>query len=111
MTENLNQSDKFWDKTAEKYSKKAVPDEERYQQKISETQEFLSEGMHILEFGCGTGTTAIHHASHVRQIDAIDISEKMIQICRAKATKENIDNITFSRRHFKKIASLNVQKH
>ena len=57
----MSKSDKFWDKTADKYSKKAVPDEEKYQQKLAETQEFLSEDMHVLEFGCGTGTTAIHH--------------------------------------------------
>lgn len=92
----MRESDKFWDKTAEKYSKKAVPDEENYQKKLAETQEFLSEDMHVLEFGCGTGTTAIHHAPHVRKIDAIDISQKMIEIGRAKAAKAGINNLTFT---------------
>jgi len=92
----LNQSDKFWDKTAEKYSKKAVPDEEKYRQKLSETQEFLSGDMHILELGCGTGTTAIYHSPHVRKIDAIDISENMIEIGREKAEAANVSNLTFS---------------
>ena len=92
----MSQSDKFWDKTAEKYSKKAVPDEEKYRQKLSETQEFLLEDMHILEFGCGTGTTAIHHSPHVRKIDAIDISKKMIEIGREKAEAAGVSNLTFS---------------
>ncbi|MDC3332628.1 methyltransferase domain-containing protein [bacterium] len=92
----MKKSDKFWDKAAEKYSKKAVPDEEVYQKKLNETQEFLSEDMHVLEFGCGTGTTAIHHSPHVRKIDAIDISQQMIEIGRAKAEKADINNLTFT---------------
>ncbi len=93
----LSQSDKFWDRVAEKYSKKSVPDEGKYRQKLSETQEFLSTDMHILEFGCGTGTTAIYHSPYVRKIDAIDVSEKMIAIGREKAEKSGVKNLTFSR--------------
>ena len=36
--------------------------------------------MRIVEFGCGTGTTAVHHTPHVQHIDAIDISAKMLEI-------------------------------
>lgn len=93
----MSKSDKFWDKTAEKYSRKPVPDEEKYRQKLSETQEFLSADMHILEFGCGTGTTAIYHSPYVQKIEAIDISEKMIEIGRRKAEAAGINNLTFSR--------------
>ncbi len=93
----MNASDKFWDNTAEKYSKKKVPNEEKYRRKLSETQEFLTQKMHVLEFGCGTGTTAIYHSPNVRKIDAIDISEKMIEIGRAKAEAAGVSNLTFSR--------------
>ncbi len=92
----MRKSDKFWDKAAEKYSKKPVPDEETYQKKLTETQEFLSEDMHVLEFGCGTGTTAIYHSPYVRKIDALDISQKMIEIARTKAEKAGINNLTFT---------------
>jgi len=53
--------------------------------------------MRILEFGCGTGTTAVHHAPYVLHIDAIDISENMLEIGRERAKKSNIDNITYTR--------------
>ncbi len=53
--------------------------------------------MSVLEFGCGTGTTAVHHAPHVQHIDAIDISENMVEIGRGKAREAGIDNITFTR--------------
>jgi ubiquinone/menaquinone biosynthesis C-methylase UbiE len=52
--------------------------------------------MQVLEFGCGTGTTAIHHAPYVKHIDAIDISENMLEIGREKATAANIKNVKFT---------------
>ena len=93
----MSKSEKFWDKTAERYAKSPVSDETTYQRKLIETQSFLQPEMRILEFGCGTGTTAVHHAPHVQHLDAIDISEKMLEIGRGKARDANIDNITFSR--------------
>ncbi len=93
----MYKSEKYWDKTAERYSRSPISDEATYQRKLAETQGFLGHDMRILEFGCGTGTTAIHHAPHVRHVDAIDISENMLQIGRDKARKAGIDNITFTR--------------
>ena len=93
----MSESDKFWDKTAEKYAKSPVADEATYQKKLAETQSYLGPDMRLEECGCGTGTTAIHHAPHVQHIDAIDISEKMLEIGRDKARSAGIDNITFTR--------------
>jgi len=89
-------SDKYWDKTAERYAKSPVSDEATYQRKISETQEFLKPHMRIIEFGCGTGTTAVAHAPHVEHIDAVDVSENMLEIGRGKAKDANIKNISFN---------------
>lgn len=91
----MNQSEKFWNKIAEKYSRAPVSDEATYQKKLAETQTYFSSDMHVLEFGCGTGTTAIYHAPYVRHIDAIDIAENMLTIGRSKAESADIDNITF----------------
>lgn len=93
----MPKSDKFWDKIAERYAKNPVSDEETYQRKLAETQSFFRPNMRILEFGCGTGTTAVHHAPHVQHIDATDISEKMLEIGRGKAREAGIANITFTR--------------
>ncbi len=89
-------SDKFWDKAAEKYAKQAVSDEQTYQRKLSETQAHFNPDMRVLEFGCGTGSTAICHAPFVKHIDAIDVSEKMLTIGREKALGADIDNINFT---------------
>lgn len=91
----MDQSAKFWDKIAERYSKRPIADEVAYQKKLQVTREYLRPDMEVLEFGCGTGSTAITHAPWVKHIHAIDISSKMIEIAQGKADAENIENITF----------------
>lgn len=91
----MNQSAKFWDKIAERYSKQSIADEESYKRKLKVTQEYFKPEMEILEFGCGTGSTAIIHAPYVKHIRAIDISSKMLDIARRKAEATKIQNITF----------------
>ena len=88
---------KFWDRIAEEYSRRPVADEAAYQHKLEVTRKFLRPDMEVLEFGCGTGSTALVHAPHVKHIRAIDISSKMIEIAQGKADKANVANITFER--------------
>jgi len=90
-------SEKFWDRKAEGYSRSPISDEENYRRKLSETQKSFTSDMHIAEFGCGTGSTAICHAPYVQRIDAIDISENMLDIGRARAKEACIENIDFTR--------------
>lgn len=85
----------FWDRIAERYSRKPVADEAAYQKKLQITREYLRPDMEVLEFGCGTGSTAIAHAPYVKHIFAIDISSKMIEIARAKADAAQVTNVTF----------------
>lgn len=93
----MSKSDKFWDSKAEAYAKSKISDEETYRRKLSETQAFFTPEMRVLEFGCGTGATAVEHAPHVQYIDAIDISENMLEIGRRRAREASIDNISFTR--------------
>ena len=66
----MNRESKFWDKIADRYSKSPVADEESYQRKLQVTREYLRPDMKVLEFGCGTGSTAITHAPFVNHIQA-----------------------------------------
>ncbi len=91
----MNQSVKFWDKIAVRYSKQAITDEVAYQKKLQVTRDYFRSDMDVLEFGCGTGSTAIIHAPYVKHILAIDSAPKMIAIAQAKADKEQIKNVTF----------------
>ncbi len=93
----MDQSTKFWDKIAERYSKQPIADEAAYQKKLKVTREYFRPDMEVLEFGCGTGSTAITHAPYVKHIHAIDISSKMIEIAQGKADAEKVANVTFER--------------
>ena len=89
----MTTSTNFWDKIAEDYSKQPIADESAYQKKLQVTRQYFQPSMEVLEFGCGTGSTAIAHAPYVQHIQAIDFSSNMIEIAQAKA--ENIQNVTF----------------
>jgi len=91
----MDKSAKFWDRIAEKYSRQPVADEAAYQKKLQVTREYFRPDMEVLEFGCGTGSTAIIHAPCVNHIRAVDISSKMIEISKEKADAQGISNITF----------------
>ncbi|EMR11994.1 methylase [Methylophaga lonarensis MPL] len=91
----MKDSKKFWDKCAEKYIKRPIKDQASYQQKLAITREFLKSDWTVLEFGCGSGGTAILHAPYVKQIVATDISDKMIDAARRKAVEAQVDNIVF----------------
>ena len=91
----MAQSSKFWDKIADRYSKKPVADEEVYQKKLKITREYFHPDMEVLELGCGTGSTAISHAPFVKHIRALDFSTRMIEIAQRKADAAQIGNVAF----------------
>ena len=91
----MAQATKFWDKISEKYSKQPIADEAAYQKKLAVTRDYFRSDMEVLEIGCGTGSTAILHAPHVKHIRAIDFSANMIAIAQGKVEAEQIDNVTF----------------
>ena len=91
----MDRSALFWDKVAERYSKRPIADEAAYERKLQVTREYFRPDMQVLELGCGTGSTAISHAPYVKHILAIDISSKMIEIAQRKADERNIHNVTF----------------
>ncbi len=91
-----NRDARFWDRISGHYAGKAVPDAAAYQTKLDKTASYLKPGDRVLEVGCGTGTTALHHAPQVEQILATDISAKMIAIACDKAHSAGIDNVRFA---------------
>lgn len=93
----MKSSQSFWDKAAPRYARSPVKDQESYRKKLAVTQEYLRPDWRVLEFGCGTGSTAITHAPHVGQILAIDISGEMLAIAEQRAREAGVENIRFQR--------------
>lgn len=88
-------SSQFWDKLAQKYARQPISDEQAYQYKLAETRARLTQQMDVLEFACGTGGTALHHAPSVNTYRAIDYSSEMIRIARAKPETATTPNLSF----------------
>jgi ubiquinone/menaquinone biosynthesis C-methylase UbiE len=91
----MGSSSRFWDRIADRYARQPIADQAAYQRKLEITRDHLRADMELLEIGCGTGSTALLHAPHVKHIRATDISSRMIEIARAKAEAANVRNITF----------------
>ena len=85
----------FWNKLADKYSRRPIGDEAAYQKKLEVTRKYLQSDSEVLEIGCGTGSTAIAHAPFVGHIHATDLSTRMVEIAKDKAKAAGIDNVTF----------------
>lgn len=110
----MSNSTKFWDKIADKYSKQPIADEASYQQKLQVTQEYFKSDRSVLEFGCGTGSTAIIHAPYVKHIRAIDISANMISIAKREFDKirkpQGVERVILSALNPEKVYSANRSK-
>lgn len=89
--------ERFWDKLADRYSRQPIADEVAYRAKLQTTRSYLRPDMQLLEFGCGTGGTAIAHAPYVQRVTAIDFSEAMLAIARDKAAAAGVGNVRFER--------------
>ena len=85
----------FWAKRAEKYAQKPVADQKTYNKKLKISRTYFRIDSEVLEIGCGTGSTALAHASYVKHILATDISPAMINIAKKKAAALQIENVTF----------------
>jgi len=85
----------FWNCFAKQYSKQAIADPKAYEHKLAYSRNYFSPESQALEIGCGTGSTALIHAPHLKHIRAVDISPKMIEIAKSKAEKQQITNVSF----------------
>ena len=86
----------FWDNASKNYDKTEERFEYIHHKSRENTKKYLEKNNVVLDYGCGTGTTACEIANDVKEIYGIDISTKMIEISKGKAAKRNIENITFA---------------
>jgi ubiquinone/menaquinone biosynthesis C-methylase UbiE len=87
---------RFWDRIARKYAASPVSDEAGYERTLERTRSYLKSADAVLEFGCGTGATAVKLAPSVARYVATDVSPEMIAIARERAQAQSASNIEFA---------------
>lgn len=92
----MSKSKNFWDSASKNYDKTEERFEYIHQKSRENAKKHFKSSNVVLDYGCGTGTTACEIANNVKEIYAIDISPKMIEISKGKATEKNIENVTFA---------------
>lgn len=83
----------FWDRVAQRYAEMPIRNPEAYAQTLALMKAHLKPGYHVLEVGCGTGTTATHLAPHVARYVATDTSGEMIAIASAKMARAGLAHV------------------
>lgn len=91
-----NQAEKFWDRIANNYDKEEKKDTQTYSHIFEKTRNYLKGSDVVLDYGCGTGLVSNEVAGNVKMVYAIDISSKMIEIAKNKATGCEIENIDYA---------------
>jgi 2-polyprenyl-3-methyl-5-hydroxy-6-metoxy-1,4-benzoquinol methylase len=94
--QRMNKSKKFWDSASKNYDKTEERFEYIHSKSRKNTKKYIENSNVVLDYGCGTGTVSCEIAHYVKEIHAIDISSKMIEIAKEKAVDKKIENITFS---------------
>ena len=51
----MDREAKFWNKLADRYSRRPIADEAAYERKLEITRQYFQPDMDVLELGCGTG--------------------------------------------------------
>ena len=92
----MNKSEKFWDKSSNKFDKRAKHFELTTIKTVENTKKYLNVNDIVLDYGCATGIITYEIADNVKEIHGIDISSKMIEVAKRKSDERKIKNIDFA---------------
>ena len=86
----------LWDKLANNFAKQDKKIQLTDNKDFVSTLKYLNINDMVLDYGCGSGTVSNAIADKVNEIQAIDISSKMIEVAKRTASERNIENINYA---------------
>lgn len=95
MIDRLQKDIRFWDRVADKYAASVIADQAGYETTLQAVRAHLLPDHHVLEIGCGTGTTALQLADAVATYLGTDIAPAMVRIARDKANASGHETVMF----------------
>lgn len=87
---------RFWDRVARRYAADPIADLPGYERTLDRTQQLLARHHHVLEIGCGTGSTALRLAPSCAAYLATDLSAQMIAIAQEKLAQQPVATLEFA---------------
>ncbi len=93
----MSRTEAFWNASADDYDKTEERFEAIHRRSRENARNHVTETDVVLDYGCGTGTTACDLAGRVKSIHGIDISERMIELATEKARQDGLENTTFAK--------------
>ncbi|ESQ76024.1 class I SAM-dependent methyltransferase [Asticcacaulis sp. AC402] len=94
--QNTTKDARFWDRIARKYAADKIEDQAGYERTLERTRHYLKATDRVLEFGCGTGSTALKLAPHSGSYLATDVSGEMVTIAREKLAENPVAGLEFA---------------
>ena len=85
----------FWDQRAHRYDENIAKHDDVYGRTIDSTRSLLTSSDVVLDLGCASGEIGLDIALHVERLHGFDVSEKMIELARAKALRREAGNADF----------------
>ncbi len=77
---------RFWDRVAKRFAAAEIKDVQSYQRRLKAIEAALGPDARVLDMACGSGMLAVQLAPLVANIDAVDISPKMLHIAGERAS-------------------------
>ncbi|MFC1959767.1 class I SAM-dependent methyltransferase [Chloroflexota bacterium] len=87
---------KFWDRLAKNFAEEAQNIQLADNKDFVATLKYLKSADVVLDYGCAAGTVANAIADKVHEIQALDISPKMIEAAKKAAGARHIENIHYA---------------
>ena len=91
----MDKSERFWDRQVGSFETEDESNNKTWLRTVENTKKHLKASDVVLDFGCAIGSFAFAFASHVQEIQGIDISPKMIEAAKRNAAARQIENAQF----------------
>jgi 2-polyprenyl-3-methyl-5-hydroxy-6-metoxy-1,4-benzoquinol methylase len=92
----MDKSEKFWDRQAESFTDHGQGIQLAENKDFQSILKYLNSDATVLDYGCATGIISNAIADKAKEVHAIDISSKMIEIAKTRARALNLENVNYA---------------
>ena len=91
----MDKAENFWDRQANSFDNQDEEPDSATRKTVECIKKYLNSDDTVMDYACGTGPMGLAVASQVQEVYVVDISSKMLDIAKRKASERQIENIQF----------------